>query len=60
MYMDSEKREELENRILAEDDGAARWEIFKALADKQRSKKHSFYFEEVMRFDSNSPNLTSE
>lgn len=45
--MDTDKRDELESRIMAEEDGATRWEIFKALADQQRSKKHNFYFEEV-------------
>ncbi|XP_003748121.1 DNA primase small subunit [Galendromus occidentalis] len=48
MYMDTEKRDELESRIMAEEDGATRWEIFKTVVDQQQSKKHRFYFEEVL------------
>ncbi|OQR68065.1 DNA primase small subunit-like [Tropilaelaps mercedesae] len=48
MCLDTDLRDTLEKRVLAEKDGAVRWEIFKARADNRNSKKHPFYFEEVL------------
>ncbi|XP_022648099.1 DNA primase small subunit-like isoform X2 [Varroa jacobsoni] len=48
MCLDIDLRDNLEKRVLEAKDGITRWEVFKALADNRQSKKHPFYFEELL------------